>query len=99
VPERLPSICLREQPWPLTEVCLWGSAGTAYYGYSGDMPVAVVRPLSAIHGRWTWTLLIGPPAVLQGFEAAGERPDLSGAKDKAKEAWLQWCTMAALTPR
>ena len=56
---------------------LWKSAGTGHYGYSGEIPVAVVRPLAAIEGPWTWTLLVGPPTVLQAFEAAGERPSRS----------------------
>ena len=53
---------------------LWESAGTGHYGYSGEIPVAVVRPLAAIEGPWTWTLLVGPPTVLQAFEAAGRAP-------------------------
>ena len=77
---------------------LWKSAGTGYYGYSGEIAVAVVRPLSAIEGPWTWTLLVGPPTVLQAFEAAGERPSRSRAQDKAEEAWRRWCELAAVTP-
>ena len=64
---------------------LWKSAGTGHYGYSGEIPVAVVRPLAAIEGPWTWTLLVGPPTVLQAFEAAGERPSLSRAQNMAEE--------------
>ena len=67
------------------------------YGYSGVMPVAVIRPLSNGNGPWTWTLLVGPSPVLQQFEAAGERPNLGAAKQKAEEAWSHWCTMADLT--
>src|SRR4051794_24267287 len=70
---------------------LWKSAGTGHYGYSGEIPVAVVRPLAAIEGPWTWTLLVGPPTVLQAFEAAGERPSRSRAQNKAEEAWRRWC--------
>jgi hypothetical protein len=77
---------------------LWKSAGTGHYGYSGEIPVAVVRPLAAIEGPWTWTLLVGPPTVLQAFEAAGERPSRSRAQNKAEEAWRRWCKLAAVTP-
>ncbi len=65
---------------------LWKAASGGQYGYSGVMPVAVVRPLSNANGPWTWTLLVGPSPVLQQFEAAGERPDLGAAKEKAEEA-------------
>jgi hypothetical protein len=74
---------------------LWKAGDGGQFGYSGVIPVAVVRPLSAaLTGPWTWTLLVGPPQVLQGFEAAGERPTLSAAKDKAQHAWAHWCSMA-----
>jgi hypothetical protein len=76
---------------------LWKAASGGQYGYSGVMPVAVVRPLSNANGPWTWTLLVGPSPVLQQFEAAGERPNLGAAKEKAEEAWSHWCTMADLT--
>jgi hypothetical protein len=79
---------------------LWKAADGGQFGYSGVIPVAVVRPLSAARdGPWTWTLLVGPPPVLQQFEAAGERPTLCAAKDKAQHAWAQWCAMADLISR
>src|SRR4051812_25065865 len=77
---------------------LWKSAGTGHYGYSGEIPVAVVRPLAAIEGPWTWTLLVGPPTVLQAFEAAGERPSLSRAQNMVEEAWTGWWEVVAVSP-
>jgi len=78
----------------------WKSSGTGYYGFSGSIPVAVVRPLSgSVEGHWTWTLLVGPPVVLQKFESAGERKTLAAAQRKAEACWRCWRVMADLLPK
>src|SRR3954454_4828951 len=53
---------------------LWKSAGTGHYGYSGEIPVAVIRPLAAIEGPWTWTPACGAAHGPSGVRSRRRAP-------------------------
>jgi hypothetical protein len=67
-----------------------------WYGYSGELTVAIVAPKPGGGARWLWDVSgAGRP---HGWRNSGHRTTALAARRAADEYWTKWLQAAALKP-
>ena len=67
-----------------------------WYGYSGELIVAIVAPQPGGGARWHWEVSgAGRP---HGWRSSGHRTTALAARRAADEYWTRWLEAAALKP-
>lgn len=67
-----------------------------WYGYSGELTVAIVAPKPGGGARWLWDVSgAGRP---HGWRNSGQRTTALAARRAADEYWTKWLQAAALKP-